>query len=151
MNFGKIGAALSNLLGIDTTEMTEVEIAAAIEDAASKPETAVVDTNVVVETAEAAETSETAAEEAVNYAELISTLTAKIEAQDTAIENMGNLVTVIANRVAKLGVASVTPTSTTTVVSGVEKLNKQVSEVATSTKEAKGIDLNEFAAVASIK
>ena len=151
MKFGKIGAALSSLLGIDTSEMSEVELAAAIEDAAATPETAVVET---VETIENAETA--SAEEAVNYAEQIATLTEGLNTANASIESMGNLITILANRVSKLSVVSATPTPTakvvaTNVVSGVQKLTAKVDEVADTIKDAKALNLNEFAAVASIK
>lgn len=150
MKFNKIGAALSSLLGIDTSEMSEVELAAAIEDAATTTETS------VVETVETIETVGTAAEDAVNYAEQIATLTEGLNTANASIESMGNLITILTNRVSKLSVVSATPTPTaqvvaTNVVTGVQKLTSKVDEVADTTKDVKGLDLNEFAAVASIK
>ena len=144
MKFNKIGAALSNLLGIDTSELTEVEIAAAIEDAANSNEVVevVTDTNEVV-----TETANTA----TDYAELISALTTRLEEAENAVENMSNLVTVLTKKVTTLSVTSAAPVKATSTTVAVEKLNKAVTDVAETTKETKPLNINEFAEVASIK
>lgn len=143
MKFGKIGAALSTLLGVDTTDMTEVELAAAVEDAASKTE------NIVVETT--TEIVETVAEESVNYSEVIEALTARVTEAEASVERMGTLVSVLTTAVSKMSVASATPAKSTTVVAGVAKLTDAVAAVEDTTKKVEGLNLNEFGKIASIK
>ncbi len=96
--FSQMKAGLSSLLGYDVSELSETELAQAVEDAATASETV---TEVATETTTTPET----ATPVVDQSEVISTLEARIETLEQSLSQTNSVLTILTAKVAKSNVS----------------------------------------------
>jgi len=146
--FKQISSGIGAMLGIDTSEMTEVEIAQALEDAKLKTETA--------EQAQEAQTQESELTEQVdaNYIERLNEIEIELSSINSTLETIVQLdlgalkadIESVAGLLSKMTVASKTDTSKSTKVDAVAAIETKVKEVESETKSTP-LSLNEFGKV----
>jgi hypothetical protein len=146
--FKQISSGIGAMLGIDTSEMTEVEIAQALEDAKLKTETA--------EQAQEAQTQESELTEQVdaNYIERLNEIEIELSSINSTLDTIVQLdlgalkadIESVAGLLSKMTVASKTDTSKSTKVDAVAAIETKVKEVESETKSTP-LSLNEFGKV----
>jgi hypothetical protein len=146
--FKQISSGIGAMLGIDTSEMTEVEIAQALEDAKLKTETVEQEQETQIQESEITEQVD------VNYIERLNEIEIELSSINSTLETIVQLdlgalkadIESVAGLLSKMTVASKTDTSKSTKVDAVAAIETKVKEVESETKSTP-LSLNEFGKV----